>query len=116
MQSTGGKSWRCPAGRACKQRCRIEDGTLAFTPFAAGKAAGWDAEYLLFLKTAYCAGLKMGLDQTLHMVRPEEGTVFSSYQRVQRMLRRHKLAMAWCETERALRHQYEKDRAHCGVA
>ncbi|CAE7326942.1 unnamed protein product [Symbiodinium sp. CCMP2456] len=93
-------SYWCSAGRSCTQRCGLTDATFAYTPFSRQAAAGYDPDFVLFLKTALAVSCKMSQDQTAHLTRTKDMSTRAAYEQVTRLMQAHKVAMAWSETAR----------------
>ena len=91
-----GRSLRCPNSR-CKVRARLDDTEYAFTAFSGYAAAGCDLDFVRFIRTAYCLGLKMSNDQTMHVCRLPDENPKSALSYVGTRFRRHKLALAFSE-------------------
>ena len=90
------RSLRCPNSR-CKVRARLDDTEYAFTAFSGCAAAGCDLDFVRFMRTAYCLGLKMSNDQTMHVCRLPDENPKSALSYVGTHFRRHKLALAFSE-------------------
>ncbi|CAE7526521.1 unnamed protein product, partial [Symbiodinium microadriaticum] len=63
-------------------------------------SAGYDPDFVLFLKTAFAVSCKMSQDQTAHLTRTKDMSTRAAYEQVTRLMQAHKVAMAWSETAR----------------
>ena len=95
--------------KACSVRARVSDPQLAFTPWINCAQTRSQPNWQLFLRTAYCLGLRMAPDQSAHMCRQPEESIRASYEKVLRAFTCHKIALAFTETclARSTVFQYE---------
>ena len=71
-----GEEWRCAASTSrCSIRGRLRNPQLAFTPWYGHNRSGCAPDYGMFLRTAFCLGVRMSNDQACHMCRVPEDSL-----------------------------------------
>ena len=113
------KGWRCPSGRQCKVRARIENADLIWTPFATynkGPGLGNKPSYKGFLRSAYTLGLKMSANQAAHVTRTENITHKAQMKRLEHYNRWHRIVLAFSEYKHAQEHRFPTEVIECDAA
>ena len=97
MQPDG--SLRCPASTTICSRPRIPNPTWAFTPFYNLQSGGAQeqVDFVAFIRSAYCIGVKVTNDAAIHLVKDEGIPTETMRTRIFKLYRLHKIALAYSE-------------------
>lgn len=98
MQPDG--SLRCPASTTICSRPRIPNPTWAFTPFYNLQNGGFAPEqvdFVAFIRSAYCIGVKVTNDAAIHLVKDAGIPTETMRTRIFKLYRLHKIALAYSE-------------------
>ena len=95
-----GEEWRCTAPTSrCSIRARLRNPQVAFTPWYGHNRSGCAPDYGMFLRTAFCLGVRMSNDQACHMCHVPEDSVRAGYEKTLRLFQSHKIALAFKEVQ-----------------
>lgn len=103
-------SWRCPAKYTdCPVRCRVNNAQDVFSPFYSGILNNDDKDYRFFLTTAFGVGIKLGVDQMLHVLKEKDQSNTAVIHKIKRFRSYHLVALAFSEVHRAATHKFSQD-------
>ena len=81
--------------RKCDNKSRLHDTAHVYTPLASHARAGYEADYVCFLRCAYMLGCKIPADAGVHMVRRPDETPRAAEHRLYRYTQGMKVALAY---------------------
>lgn len=113
------KGFRCPSGRQCKVRGRVQNADFVWTPFMLHRrAAPFDKKpsYKTFVRSAYCLGLRIAADQAAHLTRSAGTAIKAQAKRLEHYNRWHRIALAYTEYKHAQTHRFPTEVVECDSA